>query len=206
MTTQAQRTAMGRTLTTNAHLVAEVLGGSDEAGSGSVMEAIAVTRSLGLLVDDVLHALVQQARSEGHTWGEIGEVLHVTRQAAFQRFGGSTSRPEPGEHVPEPLEGAEALAVRLVDDLIEEHWDAVFAQFSAKMRSEVDLDRLRRGHAQIVGAYGRPHERGDPVVKLQAGLTEVEVPLGFERLDLVVRVVFNVDGEVAGLFIVPADA
>ena len=42
-----------------------------------------------LIVEDTLHAPVEQARAAGHTWAEIGEMLHVSRQAAFQRFGGS---------------------------------------------------------------------------------------------------------------------
>ena len=40
-----------------------------------------------MLVDDAIRVLVGQARAEGRTWAAIGEVLHVTRQAAFERFG-----------------------------------------------------------------------------------------------------------------------
>lgn len=32
-------------------------------------------------------AVIAQARAEGHTWHEIGDVLAVTRQAAQQRYG-----------------------------------------------------------------------------------------------------------------------
>ena len=35
----------------------------------------------------LLAAAVQEARREGRTWQEIGEVLGVSRQAAFQRYG-----------------------------------------------------------------------------------------------------------------------
>jgi hypothetical protein len=78
---------MGSVLTTNAELVSRVLQGAGAADGASVMAAVAATRTLNLIVNDILHALVRQARAEGHTWAEIGEVLHVTRQAAFQRFG-----------------------------------------------------------------------------------------------------------------------
>lgn len=79
---------MGLMLTTNAQMVAAVLRGEGGPQAQSLMAAIAATRTLGLLVDDTLKALVRQAREQGTTWAEIGEVLHVTRQAAFQRFGG----------------------------------------------------------------------------------------------------------------------
>lgn len=71
-------------------MVSQVLRGETATGSPEVMAAVATTRSLDLIVDDILHALVRQARAEGHTWAEIGDLLHVTRQAAFQRFGGRT--------------------------------------------------------------------------------------------------------------------
>jgi hypothetical protein len=37
--------------------------------------------------DDLLTTAVHQARESGCTWQEIGDVLGVTRQAAFQRYG-----------------------------------------------------------------------------------------------------------------------
>src|SRR5262245_39825300 len=35
----------------------------------------------------LMAAAVQQARDGGRTWQEIGDVLGVSRQAAFQRYG-----------------------------------------------------------------------------------------------------------------------
>jgi hypothetical protein len=72
-------------------MVAGVLRGGESHQSASVMAALTATRSLARLVEDVLHALVRQARAEGHTWAEIGELLGTSRQAAFQRFGSSTT-------------------------------------------------------------------------------------------------------------------
>lgn len=39
---------------------------------------------------DELHVAVAAAREAGVTWASIGEVLGITRQAAFQRFGKNT--------------------------------------------------------------------------------------------------------------------
>ena len=83
---QVDREVMAMMLATNVQLVADVLR-ADEDAQAQVMRAIAATRSLSMIVEDSLHALVDQARAGGHTWAEIGDVLRVSRQAAFQRFG-----------------------------------------------------------------------------------------------------------------------
>src|SRR5579884_2389848 len=87
------RDVMATLLLTNVELVAGVLRAGDDGSGGHVMRAIAATRSLDMIVEDTLRALVEQARSAGHTWAEIGELLHVSRQAAFQRFGGARRPP-----------------------------------------------------------------------------------------------------------------
>ena len=87
MTNSGARDAMGLALTTNAELVSRVLHGAGGADGASVMAAVSATRTLDVILNDILRALVRQARAEGRTWAEIGEVLQVTRQAAFQRFG-----------------------------------------------------------------------------------------------------------------------
>jgi hypothetical protein len=43
--------------------------------------------------DALLRAAVSSARSAGCTWGAIGHVLDMTRQAAQQRYGGEGSAP-----------------------------------------------------------------------------------------------------------------
>ena len=92
---QFDREVMAMLLSTNVQLVNDVLR-SDGDASGQVMRAlIAATRSLDLIVEDTLRALVEQARRTGHTWAEVGEVLHVSRQAAFQRFGGAVGARPP---------------------------------------------------------------------------------------------------------------
>jgi hypothetical protein len=41
-----------------------------------------------------LHDAVRAARDDGATWSDIGDVLGVSRQAAFQRFGPKQARDE----------------------------------------------------------------------------------------------------------------
>lgn len=95
-----ERTILAKLLSANAELVAEVLHPADGKPATSVMAALRAARSLDSVVDDVLRALVQQARAEGHTWAEVGELFGTSRQAAYQRFGGGNSFPIPMPDLP----------------------------------------------------------------------------------------------------------
>ncbi|NNH68798.1 hypothetical protein HLB23_02725 [Nocardia uniformis] len=90
-----ERAILAKLLSANAELVAEVLHPADGKPATSVMAALRAARSLDGVVDDVLRTLVQQARAEGHTWAEVGELFGTSRQAAFQRFGGGNAFPMP---------------------------------------------------------------------------------------------------------------
>ncbi|MFE2955818.1 hypothetical protein [Nocardia tengchongensis] len=83
-----ERAILAKLLSANADFVAEVLRPAPGVPPPSVMAALRAARSLDGVVDDVLRSLVRQAREEGRTWAEIGEIFGTSRQAAFQRFGG----------------------------------------------------------------------------------------------------------------------
>src|ERR1700745_2769758 len=70
--------------------------------------------------EQVLKLCVQQSRDAGHTWQEVGDLLGVTRQAAFQRFGKPID-PRTGEPMHRTVHIADAAerAVRIVTDVLE---------------------------------------------------------------------------------------
>jgi hypothetical protein len=57
-----------------------------------VREAVAALQTANIALD----AAVQTALSNGATWSEIGNLLGVSRQTAFYRFGPKTPRERPG--------------------------------------------------------------------------------------------------------------
>lgn len=206
MASDAERDVMGLLLTTNAELVSGVLRRTTRPDGSDVLAAIAATRSLDLIVDDVLHTLVRQARAEGHTWAAIGDVLRVSRQAAFQRFGGATGGDVADAQVMMPLPGAEQKAARIFDLCVRERWEELRAEFDDRMKALVPAAKLVADRQHIEAQFGPFLEMGTPAVMVRSGYTVVDVPLAFERGDRKGRVTFNADGQVAGLFFRPTDA
>lgn len=80
----AEREALAKRLLIHARIVAAVIKGRKHPTP--ILTAVGAARTMVQLADDVLRALIEDARRDGHSWSEIGEVLGTTRQAAFQRF------------------------------------------------------------------------------------------------------------------------
>ena len=206
MTSDGEREVMGLVLTTNAELVSGVLRGAGAADGPSVMAAVSATRTLDLIVNDILHALVRQARAEGRTWAEIGEVLHVTRQAAFQRFGGAADDPRAQEGVMKPIHGAADKASVILGDWLHERYDAVRRDFDARMLEQCTVEMLQAVRGQTRQTGGEPVEMGAGAVSVRSGYTVVDVPIAFERAEATGRVAFDADERVAGFFILPSES
>jgi hypothetical protein len=205
----ADHEVMALVVTANADLLAGVLRASGRGPGESVLAALAATRSLGIVVDDTLRALVRQARAQGRTWAEIGEVLHVTRQAAFQRFGGdSAPAPDAGSETSPlaPLPGAADRGRAVLEDFVQQRWDAVRARFDQRMLDACPVELLERAWHQHLEPLGAVLEFGVPQVGMRLAYTVADVPLALERGDLKGRVAFDADGQVSGFFLLPTDA
>ena len=194
-------------LTTNVQLVADVLR-ADEQAPGHVMRAIAATRSLDMIVEDTLHALIDQARADGHTWAEIGEVLHVSRQAAFQRFGGGArpaTAPEDGA-IAAPVEGAVEHAVPVLQAFLDGRFGDARSTFNERMSKAVSEELMADVREKVRRHAGEVEAVGTPVVSVRDGYTVVDIPVSLERDDGVGRVVLDADRQVAGFIVRPAAA
>jgi hypothetical protein len=207
------RHVMARMAQANAELLVRVLRGQGPVEGDPVMVALAAARSLGVVVDDVLHGLVVRARRDGRTWAEIGEVLHVTRQAALQRFGGPPA-PTGATVPPTPaLDDAGARAVELFDHFFNRRWDALRAGFNQRMLDACSVQLLSSVRAQLPGRADEAVEMAGPQVSRLGDYTLVDVPItvkvplpfrrGFKRRHATGRTTFDDSGQVAGFFILP---
>lgn len=191
-------------LVTNVQLVAEVLG-ADEQSPGQVMRAIAATRSLDMIVEDTLRALVEQARAAGHTWAEIGDLLHVSRQAAFQRFGGRRLTAEEGD-IAAPVPGAVEHALPVLEAFLDGRFDDARSTFNQRMLDACSVALLADVREKVRRLGGEVQAQATPVVTARDGYTAVDIPIALERGDAFGRVVLDADHQVAGFFLRPAEA
>jgi hypothetical protein len=196
---------MATLLLTNVQLVADVLRADEDDAPGQVMRAIAATRSLDMIVEDTLRTLVGQARASGRTWAEIGELLHVSRQAAFQRFGvGGGTTAESGPAI--PVEGAVDAATRVLQAFLDGRFDDARATFGPRMLEACSVELLADVREKVREYGGEIQALGTPVVSVRDGYTGVDIPIALERADGIGRVVLDADRQVAGFFVRPAEA
>src|ERR1700761_9271251 len=199
---QWDREVMASLLLTNVQLVADALRADQTDSPGQVMRAVAATRSLDMIVEDTLRALVEQARSAGHTWAEIGQLLHVSRQAAFQRFGGGP-RATPEDEAAVPVEGAVDTAVPVLEAFLDARFDDARAAFGERMLDACSVELLADVREKVRAFGGEVQALGAPVISVRDGYTGVDIPVALERADGVGRVVLDADRQVVGFFVRP---
>lgn len=195
---------MAALLVTNVELVAGVLRAEGDGSDGQVMRAIAATRSLDMIVADTLHALVGQARADGHTWAEIGKLLHVSRQAAFQRFGSARS-PTADEAAAVPMDGAVKAAVPVLEAFLDGRFSDARARFDERMLDACSVELMGDVREKVREYGGEVQALGTPVISVRDGYTGVDIPVALERADGIGRVVLDADRRVVGFFVRPAE-
>ncbi len=170
--------------------------------AGSIRHAVSIQAA----ADDVVRAVVQQARQHGATWQVVGDALGVTRQAAFQRYGKPTD-PRTGEPMnTTPLPGVAELAASVIQDLAAGQWSRVTEQFDPTMRDGLSEDALAAAWAQIVGLSGGFEEHGQPEAVRAGDVTITNTALSMEAGDYTARITFRDDRTIAGLHIMGGQA
>jgi hypothetical protein len=199
-------TGLTRLLEEQASALAELM--AHPLASPDYLDLVRRAQEVCALSDHVLRLCVEQCRDAGRTWQEIGDLLGVTRQAAFQRFGKPVD-PRTGElmdktvHMTDAGERATVIAAAVLDGRMVEartHFNTqVLEAFTDKVRG----DAL----ATIAGLVGAFEGFGDgaPFIRRIGDHTVVDIPLRYEAGDMKARVAFDADEKVAGLFILPPE-
>jgi Protein of unknown function (DUF3887) len=171
--------------------------------SASPLDAIAFIQGAASGIGDVMQAAVQRAREEGSTWADVGQVLGISRQAAFQRFG-RPADPRTGQPMAASmLPGAADRGVALLADLVAGRWAQVCRDFNERIAQKLDAEGVAVMWARLTGMFGQLEQMGEPVAYQAGDLTLVDIPFSFEAAERTARVTYDSDGKVAGLHFLP---
>lgn len=199
------REVLALMLVENTGMVAEGLRDAHGRSAGALLAALDGTHRLRILLDEIVRTLVVQARGEGCTWAAIGEVLHVTRQAAYQRFGAEdeeTVMDPPAASIPDAGERATVL----LGQFFAGEWAEMRSGFDERMAEACPAELLASVRFKLDTEAGRLVRMRKPAVKVHGRYSVVDVPLVFEHDTRTGRVAFDAEGKVAGFFVLVAQA
>ena len=202
MTASLSLSALGAALAEQASGLTAAAG--SPLNSPDYLDLVRRAQEADVLAGQVLKLCVQQARDAGHTWQEIGDLLGVTRQAAFQRLGKPID-PRTGEPMDKTVHMTDAAerAVTVATDVLENRMDDARPSFNAEVLAaftdEVRGDAMATV-AGLVGAF-EGFGQGEPFVRRVGDYTVVDIPLRYEAGDMKARVAFDAGEKVAGFFI-----
>jgi hypothetical protein len=172
------------------------------------LDLVRHARDVDALAGQVLRLCVQQSRAAGHTWQEIGDLLGVTRQAAFQRFGKPID-PRTGEPMDKTVHMTDAAerATKIVTDILEGRMDQARPSFNDEVLAAFTDEARGNALATVAGLVGAFEGFGpaEPFVRRIGDLTVVDIPLRYEAGDMKARVAFDAEEKVAGFFILPPE-
>ncbi|MFF4500082.1 DUF3887 domain-containing protein [Streptomyces sp. NPDC001401] len=195
-------TALSGLLAERTSVLAEAVGSPLTAPA--YLDLVRHAQGVDDLAEQVLKLCVQQCRDAGHTWQEVGDLLGVTRQAAFQRFGKPID-PRTGEPMDKTVRMSDAAerARTIVTAVLEGRMDEARQSFNTQVL-EAFTDEVRgNGLATVTGLVGEfeGFGEGEPFVRRIGDHTVVDIPLQYEAGDMKARVAFDTDEKVAGIFI-----
>lgn len=95
-------------------------------------------------------------------------------------------------------------ATQVLDQLDAGQYDEVAANFDAQMAGAMDAATLGQVWESLPQQLGALQSRGEPVASQQDGHDVVVVPVQYERAAANVTLAFNAEGQLAGLFVQPA--
>lgn len=106
------------------------------------------------LAEARLHETVLRARNTGHTWQQIGEVLGISRQAAFKRFGRPTD-PETGAPLATgPLIDAADIAEKVFTWIAAGEYDRVREQMTHACARQLTKVRVMETWKDVIARVG----------------------------------------------------
>jgi hypothetical protein len=163
-----------------------------------------------------LHDAVTAARSQGHTWQQIGDALDMSRQAAFKRFGRPINPSNGDALVSQPVRPILDLAERAFSLVATADYDTLHELMTPDTAKTLTADLIADTWASVLSEVGELETcRGtevelpdgtvlDPDERVQ-GVKIAATTLQCEAGSVLGRIAFDGNGKIIGMLIVPTD-
>jgi hypothetical protein len=174
-------------------------------GKAQALPLITEALSLSEQAESVVASAVAAARAQGCTWQDIGNLLGTTRQAAFQRFGRPIDPRTGAAMLRISAPNADRNALGILAALVEGKWHQVTQAFNDTMAQGLRDTMLADNWASLIAEFGQYESNQTPTVRQHGLHTVVDVPVAFEAGDIVLRISYQPDGFVAGLYFLNPD-
>ncbi len=165
-------------------------------------QRVAISMELKTLVDQCLHDRVEQARANHVSWQQIGDVLGISRQAAFQRFR-NPDDPRGTKHM--RTQSNNALipkAEGVYHSLQAGDYDAVGQQMTFVVQRVLTEQKVMGVWSDAQAMAGSLESLGESFVRPSGrNAIVVETPLSFEAADFVGRIAYNKRDKIVGMLI-----
>ena len=131
----------------------------------------------------------------------VGRIASASRLLLALGAGLAMSLPARAQAV-----DGKAIAIRALDHMDAGEYAQVEAMFDADMAKAVPADKLKAVWESLPAQVGKATGRGDAQTMEQAGSTLVQVPLHFEKAELMAKFAIEGGGKIVGFMIQPAQA
>jgi hypothetical protein len=165
------------------------------------LQRIEIAAELKALTDQALRDAVEQARSHDVSWQMIGDVLGITRQAAFQRFrnpddprGFNAMKTQNNTTL---VPGAEAVYHHLAAG----DYQSVARQMTFLAQRVLNEKKVMGVWSDVIAMAGNLESLGESFVRPSGSNVVVETPLLFEAGDFVGRIAYNRRNKITGMLI-----
>lgn len=176
---------------------------SADAGAQEIAtQRVALAMELKTVADQCLHDRVEQARADQVPWQQIGDVLGISRQAAFQRF---RNPDDPRGDNPMRTKSNNALipkAEAVYQHLQAGDYEAVGSQMTFVVQRVLNERKVMGVWREAEKMAGSLESLGESFVRPSGrNAVVVETPLSFEAAEFIGRIAYNKRDKIIGMLI-----
>lgn len=163
------------------------------------LDRLLLAHQLRQAADELLTHDAAGANQAGYSWQEIGNALGISRQAAYQRFGGPrpTSTPRPNQALPQ-LEAAMRGIFALLGA---GRFETACADFTPRMLEHVPVAAVEKLWLECIDSLGAFVSLGPVTVRANGSMRVATATAIFADGELSAKVAFDKSRKITGMIL-----